>query len=173
MYAREIFERYGADATTVNPYPGLDSMQPYLDYGDRGVFVLCRTSNPGGAELQHLKLDDGSLLFEFVARSAARDWNRNGNIGLVVGATRPAEIRRVRHLCPGMMFLMPGVGAQGADIKEMVTAGQGGGMLVSSSRAVLYAGKGEDFAEASRLVALRTREQINRYNSPGKATISE
>ncbi len=166
MYARELFERYDADACTVNPYLGLDSMQPYLDYADRGVFILCRTSNPGGADLQHLELASGGTLYEFVARTANDKWNGNNNVGLVVGATRPEELRKVRELCPEMTFLLPGVGAQGADVKEMVGAAQGGGMLVSSSRAVLYAGGDEpDFADQSRAVALTTRDEVNRYSN--------
>ncbi len=164
-YAEELFERYDADAATVNPYLGFDSLEPYLDYADRGVFILCRTSNPGGADLQNLKLASGLELYEHVATLAATKWNANKNVALVVGATRPEEIRRIRDICDDMTFLLPGVGAQGADIKEMVGAGQGGGMLVSSSRAVLYASDGEDFANAARQVALGTRDEINRYSN--------
>jgi len=165
MYARELFERYGADAVTVNPYLGKDSLEPYLDYADRGVFVLCRTSNPGGSDLQNLTLDSGETLYEHVARTARDEWNSNNNVGLVVGATRPEELRRIRNICGDMTFLLPGVGAQGADVKEMMGAGQGGGMLISSSRAILYAGSGEDFAEETRRVALETRDEINRYSN--------
>lgn len=165
MYARELFERYGADAATVNPYLGLDSLMPYLDYSDRGVFILCRTSNPGGADLQHLELASGETLYEHVASLAAGPWNYNGNIGLVVGATQPEELGRIRRICGEMTFLLPGVGAQGANIGEMMGAGQGGGMLVSSSRAILYASEGEDFAEAAALTALSTRDEINRYSN--------
>jgi orotidine-5'-phosphate decarboxylase len=165
MYARELFERYGADAVTINPYLGQDSMQPYLDYADRGVFILCRTSNPGGADLQHLTLESGDTLYEHVAKQAATVWNGNNNVGLVVGATRPEELRRIRDICEEMTFLLPGVGAQGADISEMMGAGQGGGMLISSSRAILYAGDGEDFAEQARKVAIDTRDEINRNSN--------
>ena len=164
MYAREVFERYAADATTVNPYLGKDSMDPYLDYPDRGVFILCRTSNPGGSDLQNLLLEGGLTLYEHVARQACDHWNTNNNVGLVVGATRPEELRQIRKICGDMTFLLPGVGAQGADVKQMVFAGQGGGMLVSSSRAILYAGEGEDFAEKARKVALETRDEINLYS---------
>lgn len=175
-YAKELFERYAADAVTVNPYLGLDSLQPYLDYSDRGVFILCRTSNPGGADLQHLLvtrrgpsrwlpwLGAGRPLYERVAELAATTWNAAGNVGLVVGATQPAELRRIRKICPRMTLLVPGVGAQGADVQAMVDAGQGGGLLVPSSRAILYAGAGEDFADQARRVALATRDQIQRYN---------
>jgi len=165
MYAREVFERYAADATTVNPYLGKDSMDPYLDYPDRGVFILCRTSNPGGSDLQNLVLEGGQMLYEHVARQARDHWNANNNVGLVVGATRPEELRQIREICGDMTFLLPGVGAQGADVKQMVGAGQGGGMLVSSSRAILYAGEGEDFAEKAREVALETRDEVNRHSN--------
>ena len=165
MYARELFERYEADAVTVNPYLGFDSMTPYLDYEDRGVFILCRTSNPGGADLQHLRLENGRYLYEHLAETAATTWNENGNVGLVVGATRPDELRNIRSICGEMTFLLPGVGAQGADIGEMMGAGQGGGMLISSSRAILYAGDDDDFADKSRQVALATRNEINQYSN--------
>ena len=166
MYARELFERYGADAATVNPYLGGDSLKPYLDHADKGIFVLCRTSNPGGSDLQHLRLESGEMLYEYVARQASDTWNSNGNVGLVVGATRPEELRSIRAICGNMTLLLPGVGAQGADIKAMLDAGQGGGMLVSSSRAILYAddGEGEDFAARARAAALSTRDQINRFS---------
>jgi len=165
MYARELFERYQADAITVNPYMGFDSMQPYLEYPDRGVFILCRTSNPGGTDLQNLKLESGKTIYEHVAYQATHEWNENNNIGLVVGATRPEELRSIRTICGEMTFLLPGVGAQGADVAELMGAGQGGGMLISSSRAILYAGDGDDFAEQARNVALATRDEINRYSN--------
>ena len=165
MYARELFERYKADAATVNPYLGKDSMDPYLDYADRGVFILCRTSNPGGGDLQNLMLASGERLYEHVARQARDNWNTNGNVGLVVGATRPEELSEIRDICGDMTFLLPGVGAQGADVKAMMGAGQGGGMLVSSSRAILYASEGDDFAEKAREVARETRDEVNRYSN--------
>ena len=165
MYARELFERYGADAVTVNPYLGFDSLEPYLDYADRGVFILCRTSNPGGADIQHLKLESGDALYEHVARQAAGPWNANRNVGLVVGATRPEELGHIRQICGEMTFLLPGVGAQGADVGAMMGAGQGGGMLISSSRAILYAGAGDDFSDRAREVALATRNEINQYSN--------
>ena len=165
MYARELFDRYGADAATVNPYLGKDSIDPYLEYQDRGVFVLCRTSNPGGTDLQNLVLENGDTLYEHVAKQAVAHWNANGNVGLVVGATRPEELRAIRTICGDMTLLLPGVGAQGADVKEMVGAGQGGGMLVSSSRAILYASEGSDFADCARQVGLDTRDEVNRYSN--------
>ena len=165
MYARELFERYGADAATVNPWLGRDSLEPYLSYADRGVFVLCRTSNPGGSDLQNLVLDNGRTLYEHLAHTARDEWNGNGNVGLVVGATRPEELRRIRNICGDMTLLLPGVGAQGADIGEMMGAGQGGGMLIASSRAILYAGSGEDFAGDARRVARETLDEIRRYSN--------
>ncbi len=162
-YAVELFERYGADAATVNPYLGLDAMQPFLDYADRGVFMLCRTSNPGGADVQELKLETGELLYEHIARQAAEAWNGHNNVGLVVGATQPRELARIREISGGMTFLVPGIGAQGGDIEATMTAGAGGGMILSSSRGILYAGEGSpDFETAVRTAAIATREAINR-----------
>lgn len=160
-YATEVFERYGADAVTVNPYLGLDAMAPYLEYRDRGVFILCRTSNPGGADLQNLVLDTGPRIFEHIAYEAANSWNYNGNVGLVVGATHPAELARVRNIAGDMTFLLPGIGAQGGDIAATMAAASGGGMIFSASRSILYASAGDDFAEAARNKALDTRDEIN------------
>jgi orotidine-5'-phosphate decarboxylase len=164
-YAREAFERYAAHAVTLSPYMGFDSIEPYLAYPDRGAFLLCRTSNAGGNDLQMLDTG-GERVFERVARLAASAWNRNGQLGLVVGATFPAELARVRALVGEMPLLVPGIGAQGGDVEASVQAGQtqgGSGMVVNSSRAILYASKDEDFAERARAVALATRDEINRY----------
>ena len=163
QYATEVFGRYQADAVTINPFLGLDAMQPFLDYADKGIFILCRTSNPGSADIQDLRLADDRRLYEHIAVKAAGEWNQSGNIGLVVGATYPEEVSQVRALCGDMTLLLPGVGAQGADIKSLMAAGQGGGLLVSSSRAIIYAGRGRDFAEKAREVAIKTREQLNRH----------
>ncbi len=170
QYAVEAFERYRADAVTVNPYLGRDSVEPYLAYADKGVILLCRTSNPGGSDLQFLDLDVAGgakeRLFERVARLVAEEWNASGNCGLVVGATFPAEIARVRELVGDMPLLVPGIGAQGGDIEATVRAGcdaGGGGLMISSSRAILYAGSGEDYAAAARRVALETRDAINAH----------
>jgi orotidine-5'-phosphate decarboxylase len=164
-YAREAFERYTAHAVTLSPYMGSDSIEPYLAYPDRGAFLLCRTSNSGGNDLQ--MLDVGTeRLFERVARMTASTWNRNGQLGLVVGATFPEELARVRALVGDMPLLVPGIGAQGGDIEASVRAGQtatGVGMVVNSSRAILYAGAGEDFADKARAAAQATRDEINRY----------
>jgi orotidine-5'-phosphate decarboxylase len=165
QYAREAFERYGADAVTLSPFMGFDSVQPYLKYPDKGAFLLCRTSNPGGDDLQNQRLasvEGQPLLYEHIARLAQGPWNRNGQLGLVVGATYPAEIERVRALAPTLPLLIPGVGAQGGDAAATVKAGwrADAPIVVNSSRAILYASAGADFAEAARREALRTRELL-------------
>jgi orotidine-5'-phosphate decarboxylase len=163
MYAREAFERYDADALTLSPFMGFDSIEPYLRHAERGLFLLCRTSNPGGADLQAQRLLGGERLFEHIARLAAGPWNRHGQLGLVVGATYPQEIARVRELAPTLPLLIPGVGAQGGDAAATVRAGwrADAPIVVNSSRAVLYASDGADFAEAARAVASATRTALN------------
>ena len=163
QYAREAFERYRADALTLSPLMGFDSIEPYLRYPGKGLILLCRTSNPGGSELQAQPLASGELLYEHIARLAAGPWNRNGQLGLVVGATYPGEIARVRELAPTLPLLIPGIGAQGGDAEATVRAGwrPGGPIIVSSSRAVLYASAGGDFAAAARDVAQATRRQLD------------
>ena len=165
QYAREAFERYGADAVTLSPFMGFDSVQPYLKFGGKGAFLLCRTSNPGGDDLQSQRLGSvpgEPLLYEHVARLAQGPWNLNGQLGLVVGATYPAEIERVRQVAPSLPLLIPGVGAQGGDAVATVKAGwrADAPIVVNSSRAVLYASPGENFADAARGVALQTREVL-------------
>ena len=162
-YALEAFERYRADAVTVNPYMGFDSIEPWLAWKDRGVLLLCRTSNPGGSDLQSLDVG-GERLFERVARLAAGSWNTSGQLGLVVGATFPAELARVRELSGELPLLVPGIGAQGGDIDATVRAG-GARMLVNSSRAILYASSGEDFADAAARAARDTRDALRRARS--------
>ncbi len=172
QYAVEAFERFRADAVTVNPYMGRDSVEPYLAYPDKGVILLCRTSNPGGSDLQFLHVQGGKAgeeperLYERVARLVAEEWNRTGQCALVVGATYPHEIARVREITGFMPLLVPGIGAQGGDIEATVKAGRTGagtGLMINSSRAILYAGTGEDFAQVSRQAALETRNSINRW----------
>jgi orotidine-5'-phosphate decarboxylase len=165
QYAREAFERYGADAVTLSPFMGFDSVEPYLRHQGKGAFLLCRTSNPGGADLQGQRLadvDGQPFLYEHVARLAQGPWNLNGQLGLVVGATYPAEIERVRALAPTVPLLIPGVGAQGGDAVATVRAGwrADAPIVVNSSRAICYASAGEDFAEAARREALRTRDAL-------------
>jgi len=168
QYAREAFVRYGADAVTLSPYLGFDSIEPYLRYDDKGLFILCRTSNPGAAELQGQALASGERLYEHIAKLAVREWNRHGQLGLVVGATWPDELQRVRTIAPTLPLLVPGVGAQGGDAAAVVRAGWRGGaggatigaIIVNSSRAVLYAGSGEHFAAAARQAALAARGEL-------------
>ncbi len=170
-YAIEAFERYGADAVTVNPYLGFDSLEPFLQYEDRGTVVLCRTSNPGARDLQDLPVggaDPGGSrkLYQVVAELAATRWNTRGNCALVVGATYPTELAEVRAIVGDMPILVPGAGAQGGAVEQAVACGQttaGAGLIVSSSRAILYASAGADFAAAARAAALSLRETINRF----------
>jgi orotidine-5'-phosphate decarboxylase len=167
QYAREAFDRYGADAVTVNPYMGFDSVEPYMEWTERGAIVLCRTSNAGGSDLQFLNVD-GKPLYQHVAALVANKWNLNGQCALVVGATFPEELAQVRAIVGEMPLLVPGVGAQGGDVEATVTSGKtsgGAGMMINSSRAILYAAPqgDEDFAAAARRVALETRESINLY----------
>ena len=166
QYAREAFERYGADAVTLSPFMGFDSVQPYLRYPGKGAFLLCRTSNPGGGDLQARRLADvpgQPLLYEHLAGLVQGPWNTNGQLGLVVGATYPAEIERVRALAPTVPLLIPGVGAQGGDAAATVRAGwrADGPIIVNSSRAILYASGEADFAQAARTAAQATRDLLN------------
>ena len=167
QYAHEAFDRYGAHVVTVNPYLGTDSVEPFLRHPDGGVFVLCRTSNPGSGDFQNLMVD-GEPLYAHVARRVATEWNEIGDCGLVVGATYPAELAAVRAIVGDLPLLVPGVGAQGGDVQATVAAGataDGFGMVINSSRAVLYASNGDDFADAARAVATATRDEI-RAHSP-------
>ncbi|QDL52906.1 orotidine-5'-phosphate decarboxylase [Rhodoferax aquaticus] len=168
QYAKEAFERYGADAVTLSPFMGFDSIQPYLKYHGKGAYLLCRTSNPGGDDFQNQRLasvEGQPTLFEHIAALAQGPWNLNGQLGLVVGATYPAEIERVRALAPTVPLLIPGVGAQGGDALATVKAGWRGDaqgttapVSVNSSRAVLYASSGADFVQAARAEAIKTRD---------------
>mgnify|MGYP001308340340 FL=1 len=170
QYAKEAFERYGADAVTLSPFMGFDSVQPYLKYHGKGAFLLCRTSNPGGDDFQPQRLLDvpgQPRLYEHIAALAQGPWNLNGQLGLVVGATYPAEIEQVRAVAPTVPLLIPGVGAQGGDAVATVKAGYRSAsgkttapIVVNSSRAVLYASQGADFAQAARAAAMATRDQL-------------
>ena len=169
-YASEAFDRYRADAVTANPYLGRDSLQPFLDRAERGVVILCRTSNPGAGDLQDLPVarEGGASrpLYQHVAETIARDWNGNGNCALVVGATWPEQLREVRAIVGEMPLLVPGVGAQGGDVEAVVSnakSADGTGLIVSSSRAVLYASGGDDYAEAAANAARMLRDEINRH----------
>jgi len=169
-YAAEAFDRYAADAVTANPYLGGDSLQPLLDRAERGVVVLCRTSNPGARDLQDLVVSaeggDHRPLYQHVAAKVAREWNGNGNCMLVVGATWPRQLREVRAIVGDVPFLVPGVGAQGGDVEAVVAnakTADGTGLVVSSSRAILHASGGDDFAQASAAAAKALRDEINRF----------
>ena len=170
MYASEAFDRYKSDAVTVNPYLGLDALVPFLNFKDKGVIVLCRTSNPGAQDVQDLE-SNGKKLYEIIAARAAREWNVNGNVLLVVGATYPDELASIRAIVGDMPLLVPGVGAQGGDVAAVLANGataDGTGLIINSSRAVLYASGGEDFASAARAVALKTRDEINACRKPSQ-----
>jgi orotidine-5'-phosphate decarboxylase len=164
-YAKEAFLRYKADALTVNPYMGGDSLQTFLDYKEKGIIILCRTSNPGATDLQDLKID-GQPLYKHVAIKAAQNWNKNQNVALVIGATYPNELAEIRAVVGDMIFLVPGIGAQGGDVKAAVENGMdtaGNGLIINSSRAIIYAGKDKDYALSAKKAALRAREEINQY----------
>ena len=172
QYAIEAFDRYQADAVTVNPYMGFDSVEPYLKYANKGVIVLCRTSNPGGSDLQFLEVNEKGhtekeLLYQRVARLVSSQWNKTGQLGLVVGATFPEEIAKVREIVGEMPLLIPGIGAQGGDIPATVQAGKipnapGTGMIINSSRAILYASQDGNFADAARQAAIATRDALRK-----------
>jgi orotidine-5'-phosphate decarboxylase len=165
-YAGSLFGHFNCDAVTASPYLGLDSLEPFIQYRDRGVFILCRTSNPGAKDFQSLPVvtDNGNkLLFEVVAEKVAA-WNTHGNLGLVVGATYPQELKMMRERYPDIMLLIPGVGTQGGGLKETVQYGADSKRtktVINSSRQILYASKGKDFAAAARKAALDIRDQIN------------
>jgi orotidine-5'-phosphate decarboxylase len=167
-YATEVFDRYGADAVTVNPYLGRDSVQPFLDRADKGVVILCHTSNPGASDLQELVVaDGGQKLYQHVAQQVAASWNGHGNCALVVGATYPQELAQVRRIVgDDVPLLIPGIGAQGGDVAAVVHNGKnstGTGLIISSSRAILYAGAGPEFAQDARAATRSLRDEINRY----------
>ena len=165
QYACEAFERFGADAVTLNPYMGKDSAQPFLDYNDRGCVFLCHTSNPGARDFQEL-LIDGQPLYQHIARTIAADWNADGNCALVVGATFPEELKVIRNLVGDMPLLIPGIGAQGGDVEAVVKNGKtadGSGLMINSSRGILYAAQGDGYAEAAADAARELRDTINRF----------
>ncbi|HEY8491638.1 MAG TPA: orotidine-5'-phosphate decarboxylase [Dehalococcoidia bacterium] len=174
-YARAAFDVLGADAVTASPYLGEDALAPFLEWEDRGVYVLCRTSNPGARDVQDLRAvrEDGTTVPLYLAvAERARGWNRAGNVGLVVGATYPEEMRAVRAACPELPFLVPGVGAQGGDLAAAVGAAldaEGGGFVIAVSRQVLYAGSGREFAAAARAAARELRDAINRHREAALA----
>ena len=162
-YAKALFDVLGVDGATVSPYLGYDSLEPFLDYSDKGIFILCRTSNAGSADFQGLAVGGKDLLYEVVARKS-KEWNEKGNVGLVVGATFPQELVRVREICPDMPILIPGVGAQGGALEEAVRGGAdaaGERAIINSSRGIIFASRGKDFATAAHKAAQTLRDQIN------------
>jgi len=162
-YAEALFNAFGVDAATVNPYLGFDSIEPFIKYEDKGVFILCRTSNKGAVDFQDITDSEGRTLYKAVAQKACQ-WNINGNIGLVVGATYPQELSEMRGLCPEMPLLIPGIGAQGGDLELAVKGGldaNGEKAVIAVSRQVLYASAGKDFAQAARRSAEDLRNKIN------------
>jgi len=169
-YAKTIFANFDFDATTVSPYLGFDSVEPFIQYRDKGVFILCRTSNAGAVDFQALRCEvenDHRPLFEIVALKASQ-WNTHGNVGLVVGATYPEELRLIRQSHPDMLLLIPGIGAQGGDLASTVRYGvdaQGEKAIINSSRQIIYASRGKDFAEAAQRAASTLRDQINHHLS--------
>lgn len=166
MYAHEAFERFEADAVTVNPYMGMDAIKPFLDHADKGVVVLCRTSNPGAKEIQEIKTAEGIELYKHVAKLIAGPWNYNGNTLLVAGATFPEELGEIRRIVGDVPLLVPGIGAQGGDVEKVMKNGvdsRGNGLIINSSRGIIYASDGDDFAEAVRKAAATLRDTINRY----------
>ncbi|MFA5079323.1 MAG: orotidine-5'-phosphate decarboxylase, partial [Dehalococcoidia bacterium] len=164
-YARALFDYYKFDAATVNPYLGYDSIKPFLDYRNRGVFILCRTSNSSASDFQDLVDNFGMKFYQSVALRAG-DWNRGGNVGLVVGATYPDELKEIRKLCPDMPLLIPGIGAQGGDLELSVRYGvntAGEKAIIVAARQVIYASSGPGFARAARKAARELRDSINKF----------
>lgn len=163
FYAEAVFDEYGFDACTVNAYGGHDAVAPFLSYADKGILIWCRSSNPDGGDFQDLPTGDGRPVYLRIAERA-EEWNDKGNVGLVVGATWPEQIESVREICASMPVLLPGVGAQEGDLEAAVQAAmndRGEGFIVSASRSVLYAGRGDDYAEAARREAQKIRGRVN------------
>ncbi|MGP1718036.1 MAG: orotidine-5'-phosphate decarboxylase [Methylophilus sp.] len=178
QYAKEAFVRYQVDAVTVNPYMGFDSVKPFLDYQDKGVIVLCKTSNEGATQLQEVRLQqagsNGEPVYEYIAQLVANEWNFNHNCLLVMGATWPEQVAKVRGIVGDMPFLVPGAGAQGGDVGSIVQAGQtadGTGLVISASRSILYASAQADFAEVARVQAEALKLAINRHRNSHAAAV--
>ena len=175
QYAREAFDRFDADAVTLSPFMGWDAIEPFVRRPGKGAFLLCRTSNPGSADLQGQRLASGELLYERVARLAHSEWNRNGQLGLVVGATFPEDIERVRRQAPHLPLLIPGIGAQGGDAQQTLQAAwvnEDTPIVINSSRAVLYASPERDYAQAARAQALQTRDLLEQALTLHLATLA-
>lgn len=180
-YVKAAFDELGADAITVHPYLGKEALKPFLDRKDKGIIVLCRTSNPGAGEFQDLEIREQGellpkpgyrvppiLLYEYVAQKVAESWNENGNCALVVGATYPQELAKVRRIVGDIPILIPGIGAQGGEVLTTVKAGMNSkkqGMIINSSRGIIFASSGEDFSEAARKATQTLHDQINQYRN--------
>ena len=165
MYAKEAFDRYNADAVTVNPFMGGDTLEPFLNRREKGIIILCRTSNPGAKDIQDLE-SNGRKIYQTIAFKASRKWNQKGNVMLVVGATYPEELGEIRSIVGNMPLLVPGIGAQGGAVEKAVKKGKtrdGAGLIINSSRDIIYAGAGNNFAEAARHAAIKLRDDINQY----------
>ena len=170
-YVQAAFDELGADAITVHPYLGKDALEPFLARKDKGIIVLVRTSNPGAGEFQDLYVSElielsTTRLYEYVATKVSKEWNENENVGIVVGATYPTELAHIRKIVGDMPILIPGVGAQGGEVEATVTSGKdsrGWGMIINSSRGIIFASKGEDFAQAARKAAETLRGEVNKY----------
>jgi orotidine-5'-phosphate decarboxylase len=163
-YARSLFDDFGFDSITVNPYMGFDSVEPFITNPEKGVFLLALTSNPGSKDFQRLKVGTKPLYEKVV--QAAKKWNTQQNIGLVVGATHPKELQRIRKIVPDMPILIPGIGKQGGDLKSAIQYGSdkhGQLAIINASRSILYASSGKDFAEAARAEAKRMIEEMTSY----------
>lgn len=166
QYAKESFDRYQADAVTINPYMGFDTVKPFAEYKNKGVYILCKTSNPSSHDFQNLKIENGSYLYQHVAQKTAQEWNKNKNLGLVVGATYPEEMKAIRALSEELSFLVPGVGAQGGDLAKVLTSGlnqKGLGLVINSSRGIIYAGQGQDFQQKARLAAESMVQEMRKF----------
>lgn len=164
-YVKFAFDYLGADAITLHPYLGKDAILPFLERQEKGSFILCRTSNPGACELQDL-VTDGKPLYQVIAGKVANEWNKNGNCGLVVGATYPGELDIVRHIVSEMPLLIPGIGAQGGDVEKTVKAGvdkHGKNAIINASRSIIFASNGVDFAQKAHEEAMKLKEEINKY----------
>jgi len=164
MYVKEAFQYYKADAVTVNPYMGMDALKPFLDQADKGVIILCRTSNAGAKEVQELRLESGELLYQRVAKLISHEWNYNRNTMLVAGATFPEELGQIRKIVGDTPLLVPGIGAQGGDLEGVLKCGLTAdrtGLVINSSRGIIYASNGTDFAGAAGKAAKTLKDQIN------------
>lgn len=171
-YVKAIFDYFGFDAVTVHPYLGQEALEPFLKRKDKGIIVLCRTSNPGAGEFQDLSIrletdpSKGPFLYQYVAKKVAKDWNKNNNCGLVVGATYPKELNEIRQIVGDMILLIPGIGKQGGVVEKTVRAGKnskGGGMIINSSRSIVFASAGKDFAQVARKKTEELKDLINKF----------